>query len=379
MSRVVDIYIAREQVLVGWVKDGHYQKMSVPSKLNLFTPVLAEIMGLPEVSKDVVVYLAEDILFYSTFELDRQTPNLHEAIEMQLEMLTPYGEDSLYAYESQRHKEGFSIRLYGAERGFVEPFLRQIHTVGLRLIGLFPEGQRYLTRETRKGEWGLWVAGRFGKLLHFNDGQLIERLQCPVAIAAEKLLQRSGLETIYSSDEMEGFVDSESLLEKKAMGQKFDLLPKSYRQPDYLKGIILVLLAMNFVLLLLLSGTKLVGVSMEATRLEAEVNQLMPQVKEVAQLRSREQELESALASFEGLEVNSDFISFLDDLTQNLPMSSYLDQLRLDKKKRTIHLQGYTDDLTALTTSLQKIGNSTLKSTRKRRNQTYFHVEVSLL
>lgn len=379
MSGTMDIYIGRDWIKAAWFRPrGGYRFRDIPSALDGFTKALEEIMAEDDVPRDIVIYLAEDILFFSKFELDRQTPDLRRAIAMQLEMVSPYGEESLYAYEAQRQKEGYAISLYAAERFFVEPFLRQIHTLDLRLVGMYPEGQRYLTRETQKLEWGLWVAGRFGKLLHFKEGRLQERLQCPLQMAAEQLTSRSGLATIYALGEVAGFVSSDDLLEQPAKGQRFDLLPKSYRRPDYLKGVIIGLLVINLLLALVWGGAMLVGVDRQASRLAAEVSALKPQVKQVAELHRQEQELEATIASFKDMAGNNDFITFLADLTTALPLTTYLDQIRLDNKKKTIHLQGYTDDLSQLTSALQKLGNSTLKSTRKRRNQTYFHVEVSL-
>ena len=378
MSRSLDIFLAREQTMVGWFKEGKYQKVSVPATLDRFTTVLAEIAEMPEVPADVNVYMAEDLLFFSQFELAAETPNLQEAIDMQLDMLTPFGGGSVFAYTSKRDKEGYHVQFYAAERVFVEPFLRQIHSVGLRLVGLFPESQRYLNRETRKSEWGLWVSGRFGKLLHLKEGKLVQRWQCPLVMPADELARRTGLETIYSLDEVEGFSNSTPLLAQPAQGQQFNMLPKSYRQPDYVKGAMLVLLAVNMVLLLALGATSMLGLQKEADRLAAEVAHLQPQVEEVLALKSKEKELEEEIANFQELEGNHDFLSLLALLSKELPKSAYLDQLRLDKAKKAIHIQGYSDDLGELTSSLQQIGHATLKSTRKRRNQTYFHVEVDL-
>ena len=381
MSATLDIFISREQIKAAWLRSGgHYSFREISSALDAFTEELEEIMAEKETPDECVIYLAEEILFYSQFSLDRQTPDIRGAIHMQLEMISPYGQESLYAYELRRDPEdkSFVVSLYAAERAFVEPYLRQINGLGLRLMGMFPESQRYVTRQTRKMEWGLWVPGRFGKLLIFKEGRMVERLQCPVHMDAAQLQERSGLDTIYALSEVEGFTIGSPLLAEPARGQRFDLLPKSYRRPDYLKGVIIALLGVNLFLLLLLGATKMVGVNREAARVAAEIEELRPQVAQVEQLRSREQELEQTIARFQDVEANKDFIQLLAMLTRKLPATSYLDQMRLDKSGDTIHLQGYTEDLAQLTSTLQEIGHATLKSTRKRRNQTYFHVEVAL-
>ncbi|MEN8141511.1 MAG: hypothetical protein ABFR97_09845 [Thermodesulfobacteriota bacterium] len=377
MSRTIDIYIGREEVMVGWHRGEGYHKVNIPSSKDRFAASLAEIAAQPEAPREVVLYLAEDLLFFSQFELDRQTPDLEEAIAMQLELLSPYGEDSVYAFSSQRQKESYQINYYVGNLAFVEPYLNQIHGLDLRLAGLFPEGQRYLTKDTRKEEWGLWVEGRFGKLLHFKEGRLEERLQSPVRLGADELKRRSGLETIYALEETEGFADSRPILAEDAAGQEFDMLPPSFRQPDYLRGVIMGLVAINLLLLLLVGSVKMVALSREANLLEREVQRLAPQVAEIVKLKEEEEGLAEEVANFQGLEANIDLIDFMAQLSKGLPKSAYLDQLRVDKKKKTIHLQGYSDDLGKLTSALQKLGNATLKSSRKRRNQTYFHVEVS--
>ena len=61
-----------------------------------------------------------------------------------------------------------------------------------------------------------------------------------------------------------------------------------------------------------------------------------------------------------------------------MPTNSYVDQLRLDEKTNVVSIQGYTDEVSGLTTKLQEVGSAQLKSTSSRQNKTYFNVEISL-
>ena len=68
----------------------------------------------------------------------------------------------------------------------------------------------------------------------------------------------------------------------------------------------------------------------------------------------------------------------MEKMTTELPDSAYLDQMRMDSRQKSISIQGYTSDISALTAKLQDMGEAKLKSTSRRKNQTYFNVEISL-
>ena len=53
-----------------------------------------------------------------------------------------------------------------------------------------------------------------------------------------------------------GFLDAHQLTTKKPLLKEFDLLPASFRRPDYSKTLIVILLTMNIVALLGLAGIK---------------------------------------------------------------------------------------------------------------------------
>ncbi len=108
------------------------------------------------------------------------------------------------------------------------------------------------------------------------------------------------------------------------------------------------------------------------------INRIMPQVKEVKGLRDKNERLKDYIEKIEGISPSPDIITFLAELTTKLPETSYLDQMRMDKKKNAIHIQGYTEDISDLTSKLKEMGETSLKSTSRRRNKTYFNVEISL-
>ena len=105
---------------------------------------------------------------------------------------------------------------------------------------------------------------------------------------------------------------------------------------------------------------------------------MAPLAREARQLRSKEEQLNHYLGEFMAVGQNPDLITFLDTLTRSLPESAYLDQLRMDSKDKAVVIQGYTDDINALTAKLTEMGEAKLKSTSRRRNQTYFNVEINL-
>ena len=112
-------------------------------------------------------------------------------------------------------------------------------------------------------------------------------------------------------------------------------------------------------------------------KIQREINAIMPRVREVKKLRAQEQELGKEIGRLEAMGGNIDLITLLARLTAELPASSYLDQIRLDPKDNKIHLEGYTEDVSDLTNKLRAIGETQLKSTTRRKDKTYFHLEMS--
>ncbi|MEJ2689550.1 MAG: hypothetical protein P8130_06285 [Deltaproteobacteria bacterium] len=140
----------------------------------------------------------------------------------------------------------------------------------------------------------------------------------------------------------------------------------------------MLLLILNIAALIAFVGGKEYQIRQYASRVDSEIEQVAPLAREARQLRSKEEQLNHYLGEFMAVGQNPDLITFLDTLTRSLPESAYLDQLRMDSKDKAVVIQGYTDDINALTAKLTEMGEAKLKSTSRRRNQTYFNVEINL-
>ena len=330
-------------------------------------------------SLDVLFYIAEDLLFFKKFTLPLKTADLKEAINYQLDMFAPFDGKMLHNFTAGRDKQGYNVCLYVASEEAVVPLLDEVTAQGFQLAGLFPESQRFVTRLCKKKEWALLMPGRFPKLLLFSDKKIKDRLLCYNEPTLEELTTRNAVEVIYkpAAKEGSGFQDAGQLLAEKALHKELNLLPPSYRQPDYLRYALLGLCLLNMVALVAAGALKEYNVLTVLKKVDAEIETLRPNVKEVEQLRIKEKQLADTVGRIEAIGENFDIIRFLEKTTKSLPENSYLDQIRMDDKTGDIQLQGYTEDIGALTAKLDALGNAKLKSTSRRKNQTYFNVEIS--
>lgn len=334
------------------------------------------LRGLP-----VIFYIAEDLLSFKKLQLPPKTANVKEAVTYQLSMLVPYNDEILHSFSSIRQKDGYDISLYAVEAEKVEPFVEEVFEAGFEIIGLYPESQRYVTGAVKKEDWALFLSsGRISKVLVFSGNRLIDRLPCyhePEYDAVQKLCNR---EMVYQSEAMEGegFLSGTKLLAERPVLKEFNLLPATYKKPDYMRNFLVALCILNCIALLAVVGIKEYKIQQTLTHLHAEVGQRLPGIKEIETLRIKEKKLQTSLQYIESIEANFDILGFLDEVTEGLPENSYLDQIRMEKKGNSIQLQGYTEDLGELTEKLGEYGSAKLKSTRKRQNKTYFHVEIGL-
>ncbi|MBU0964761.1 MAG: hypothetical protein KKA54_00135 [Proteobacteria bacterium] len=328
---------------------------------------------------DVLFYIAEDLLFFKKFTLPLKTADLKEAIGYQLDMFAPFDGKMLHSFTAIRDKQGYNICLYAASEETIVPLLEEVTAQGFQLAGLFPESQRYVTRLSKKMEWALLMPGRFPKLLLFSDKKIKDRLLCYNEPSMEELTDRKGIEVIYkpAAEEGSGFQDAGRLLAEKALHKELNLLPPSYRRPDYLRYALIGLCLLNVVALIAAGALKEYNVLTVLKKVDTEIATLRPNVKEVEKLRVEEKQLADTIGRVEAIGENFDIIRFLEKATKSLPENSYLDQIRMDDKTGDIQLQGYTEDIGALTAKLDALGNAKLKSTSRRKNQTYFHVEIS--
>jgi Tfp pilus assembly protein PilN len=176
----------------------------------------------------------------------------------------------------------------------------------------------------------------------------------------------------------EDFIDARILLRETPLLKYFNMLPESYRRPDYAKIVIAVLLVLNIITFLSLGAVKAYRLKELNAQYDRKIEEIMPLVKEMKEIRIQEEESLQSIDRFKEIGGNFDLISLLTELTDELPKSSYVDQMRMDNRNNSIHIQGYTNDINELTANLQNVGNAQLKSTSSRRNKTYFHVEITL-
>ncbi|MBI5557597.1 MAG: PilN domain-containing protein [Deltaproteobacteria bacterium] len=328
---------------------------------------------------NVFFYIAEDLLFFKKFTLPLKTTDIKEAISYQLAMFAPFEGKMVHGYTAVRTKQSYNICLYAALEETLVPLLDEVSAQGFQVAGLFPESQRYVTRLGRKKDWALLLPSRFPKLLLFSDNNITERLLCHSEPSLEELQTLKVGEVIYRPGPAAegGFQDAAILLAEKPLHKVFNLLPPSYRRPDYLRHALIALFLLNLCALLAAGGIKEYNVSTLLKKIDVELATLRPAVKEVEALTAEEKQLSSTVDRIEGIGENFDIIRFLEKITKSLPEKSYLDQIRMDEKTGDIQLQGYAEDIGELTGKLEALGNAKLKSTSRRKNQTYFDVEMS--
>ncbi len=380
MSKRLDIFLQTTSTTIGWHGPKGYQTHDLAADSRAFVQGFANLKtGFELAGTDVDLYLGEDLLFFTTITLPLQTPDLKKAIALQLAMLSPFGEDSLSAFAAQRHKEGYTLNLYFCRKSQVTPFLEMLLKAGAHLTGLYPESQRYLTRDTKELSWSLWRPDRFGKITHFRQGKVISRDLCSNQVHAAKLKGRNNSSAIYSlGSPGEGAESALPLLAQPARVREYNMLPPSFQRPDYMKKAMVALAAVNLLLVLLLGGGKGLALYQQAGVLAQQIEATKTDAEAAQQLKVRIKKLKNRLDDYRAMGANNDLNAFMAKLSKELPSSAYLDQLRFDQTTQTVTLQGYTDDLHGLTAKIPDLGSATLKSTMKRRNQTYFHLEVSI-
>lgn len=350
----------------------------------VITRLLTRVGLLPQqkAGPGVTVYVAEELLFCKQFSLPVKGSSIKQAIGYQLEMLLPFPADTCFSsYETERRHKETSVTLYAVPEEGIAPHLQELAQGGHSLVGLFPLSQRYVSRSQGKKKWALLLPGTMATLLTFVNGRLRQRLLCPSLPTAEEAMELSGCETVYfpGASEASGFADADTLLADEPIGKAFNLLPASYRRPDYFKVLIAGLALLNVLSLFLLVGMKEYRFHSTSNRVEAEIATLQPTMKKINGLGSKENRSQKEIARLEEIGKNPDLLALLTNLTNTLPPSAYLEQLRMEKKEAAIlYLDGYADDMGEMSTSLQGLGEVSLKSTSRRNNKNYFQMEITL-
>lgn len=354
-------------------------------------PVEAVIAGLlarvglvpqQKAGPGVTVYVAEELLFCKQFSLPVKGSGIKQAIGYQTEMLLPFPAGACFSsYETERRNKETALTLYAVPEEAIAPHLQELAQSGHSLVGLFPLSQRYLGRSQGKKKWALLLPGDMATLLTFANGRLRRRLLCPSLPTIAEAMELSGCDTVYfpEASEASGFADADTLLDDEPLGKAFNLLPASYRRPDYFKFLIAGLALLNVLSLFLLVGMKEYRFHATSNEVEAEIARLQPAMKKISALGSKESRSKKEIARLEEIGRNPDLLALLTNLTGKLPPSAYLDQLRLEKKEAAIlYLDGYADDMGEMSTSLQGLGQVSLKSTSRRNNKNYFQMEINL-
>lgn len=347
--------------------------------------LLARVGLLPrqKAGPAVTVYVAEELLFCKQFSLPvKGGASIKQAIGYQRDMLLPFAGDACFSsFVTERRNKETAVTLYGVPEEAVAPHLQELAASGHSLTGLFPLSQRYLVRSQAKKKWALLLPGGMPTLLIFVNGRLRHRLLCPSLPTAEEAMELSGCDTVYcpGAAEASGFVDADALLVESPLGKSFNLLPASYLRPDYFKLLIAGLAMLNVLFLLLLVGMKEYRFQTTRSRVEAEIASLQPAMKKINGLISKESSSRKEITRLEEIGRNPDLLALLTNLTEKLPASAYLDQLRLEQKEAAnLYLDGYADDMGEMSTSLQGLGEVSLKSTSRRNNKNYFQMEITL-
>jgi hypothetical protein len=338
------------------------------------------VADIKKTTSAIVFLVGEELLFFKSFLLPLRTPNIKEAVQYQLEQLIPFEESAVYySYASTRENDAYQINLYVLQYKAIHTYIQQMADAGYNIAGLYPESQRYINKNLKKENWALVSPGRFSKVLSFAGSRLFDRHICYSEPDFSQLAEVSGTKKIYHLKRPIGssFLDVVDLLGDKLAYKEFNMLPASFRRPDYYRKIILALLVLNVVALLSLISVKEYRLISLGNEVKHALEQVDPLVEEMKQLQKKEESYKAQIDRLTGLGKNPDFIKFFNDLTTKLPTSSYLDQMRLEKEG-AIHIQGYTDDISELTSKLKSLGETKLKSTSRRRDKTYFQVEISL-
>ncbi|MEN8142216.1 MAG: hypothetical protein ABFQ82_01300 [Thermodesulfobacteriota bacterium] len=329
------------------------------------------------------LFLAEEMVYMTSVDLPLKTANLSEAISFQMGMLVPFSEDDyLSSYTVTRREGSFRVVISASAAERAVLVVEELVEAGFIVKGLYPESQRYVTAGAKKARWALVMPGNKAKVLVFDGGSLVERVLCN-----NEDLSRSGVASLCETESVfhlsppigGGYNPARQLMADRPLLKDFNLLPASFRRPDYLKMAILALLGLNIFALLLFGGYRYIEAGRMIEAAESEIAELTPLVRKVNEAKKQIDGVVAFLDQAARIGKNPDVITFMDKLTGALPGGSYLDQLKFDAKKNIMTIYGYTDDVSELTTKLQEVGESRLKSTSRRRNMTYFQVEMVLL
>lgn len=333
-------------------------------------------------SRAVNLFIAEDLVYGLSLDLPLRTPDLKEAVSLQLGLLLPFPEEgALSAYSISRKGEGYRVMAFAARTRLAAEVVEELVEDGYAVKGLYPENQRYVTARMRRRKWALVMPGRQNKVLVFDGVKLENRLLVAGEnFSYEKLSELCGTGLILHTAPPRGssFIDAQPLLTETPLLKEYNLLPDSYRRPDYLKSVVAVLVVLNLLVLGGMIWLRFDYLRLQIRQREAEISSLMPLVAEVDKTRDQIKKVEGFVATMTGIGKNPDLIGIMQTLTSDLPAESYLDQFKFDGATHLLTINGYATDLNELTAKLKKLGEVRLKSTSRRKDRNYFQVEIAL-
>lgn len=333
-------------------------------------------------SRAVNLFIAEDLVYGVSLDLPLRTPDLKEAVSLQLGLLLPFpAEEALSVYSVSRKEDGYRVMAFAARTRLAAGVVEELIAEGFAVKGLYPENQRYVTARMRRRKWALFMPGRQNKVLIFDGVKLVNRLLVSGEnSSSEKLSQLCGTGLILHTAPPRGssFIDAQPLLTEKPLLREYNLLPDSYRRPDYLKMVVAVLAVLNLLVLGGMIWLRFDYLRVQIKQREAEIATLMPLVAEVDKTQAQIKKVEVFVAALTGIGKNPDLIGIMQTLTSDLPAEAYLDQFKFDGATRLLTINGYANDLNELTAKLKKLGEVRLKSTSRRKDRNYFQVEIAL-
>ncbi|NTV12758.1 MAG: hypothetical protein HGA96_02300 [Desulfobulbaceae bacterium] len=332
--------------------------------------------------RGVNLFVAEDLVYGLSLELPLRTPDLKEAISLQLGLLLPFPEEeALNAYSITRQAGSYQVTVFAVRTSVAATVVEELVEDGYTVKGIYPENQRYVTGRIKRQKWALVMRGRQTKVLIFDGNVLQNRLLLGGDnFTHEKLSELCGTALILHTDPPAGsaFISAQPLLAESPLLREYNLLPESYRRPDYLKMVVVLMLLLN---LLALGGAiwlRFDNLQAQIKKTEGEIAALLPPIAEVDKTKAKIKKVEAFVATITNIGKNPDLIAIMSALTGDLPEDAYLDQLKYDSKDRLVTINGYANDLTALTGKLQNLGEVRLKSTSRRKDRVYFQVEIVL-
>lgn len=370
MKRGLELIIGRDGGEVCWGGAEARAELGADADVGAAVERFCRKQGIK--TRVVTLYAAEDTVFHCGFDLPASVPDLRQAVEMQLGMLTPFAAaDSCYAFTRRRERDLVRIRAVSCARDPVERVIVSLKAAGFAVRGLYPESQRYLSPRSPAGSWTLVFAGRVHRIAVFRDRRFAEMILSDSSLDPERIKELAGVDEVVAA----AGAGAAGILAAPPLPGRFNMLPREYRSTD-IEGIAVKVLAAcaGLVLLVAVAGGfyRLRAVSRD---LDARIAALAPAVSKARDESRKQRELREFVDAYVGIGPNPDIFRVLASLTRVMPEHSYLEQLQYEAG--VYRLRGFTGDVGELTAALEKeFGNARLKSTSRRRGKLYFQIEL---